>query len=60
MSVQASIDPERQALGLASATPLSCAPASAACSRNGLIRSSGSGKTIVEFWFAPISSSVWR
>ena len=29
-------------------------------SRNGLIRSIGSGKTIVEFWLTPISSSVCR
>ena len=35
-------------------------PASAGRSRNGLERSSGSGNTIVEFWSAPISSSVCR
>ena len=40
-------------------TPLRPAAASAV-PRNGASRSSGSGKTIVEFWSAPISSSVCR
>ena len=30
------------------------------CSRNGLSRSMGAGKTIVELLDAPISSNVWR
>src|SRR5215211_1646276 len=49
-----------EAQGASGAARRSPPPSLAPASRNGFTMSSGSGKTIVELWLTPMSSSVWR